>query len=564
MRAVWACASVFALVIPAAAQEQAPEGNVRAENVDTWTITTVDGNEFEVRPATPSYRGDTGLFHLSSAYTLPKGKVSVSGFRDNLDRDPKDIDWSIHGLTIAWGAKDNLELFGSFGIQHRVRTKAFTQVGFFNDLPFAGTGDPQSWQTGFGDIWLGGKYKLKDDYRGDGVGLAIKAEFKLPSADEDLGLGTGKFSGGASLILSKTLNFGADIHASVGFEGNASPDGNFTIVDPTDDLVAVGEIGLGNAFTWGFGINVPALKIFQLQAEIYGKSYSGASFDQTNPIDVIIGPVIYIRPGLFIRPAVSFNLNFDDRGLGDTSSAGKQISIGYHPGTLAREIWSPPPPPPPPENKPPTVAVDCKPESVLPGETSKCHAAASDPDGDPLTYKWTASAGRVSGSGADVTFDSTGVNPGTTANVSVEVSDGRGGTARGSDGVRVDKPAPPPEPIPCTSGGFPGNASRLNNVDKACLDGVASRLRQDPRSRVMIVGHADSGERNPDVISRKRAEEIKAYLVGERGVDESRISVRGVGATHPLDAGTSRAARAKNRRVDLLFLPEGATAPDHN
>ena len=89
MRAVWAAVAVFALAGPAAAQEEAPEGNVRAENVDTWTITTVDGNEFEVRPATPSYRGDTGLFHLSSAYTLPKGKVSVSGFRDNLDRDPQ-------------------------------------------------------------------------------------------------------------------------------------------------------------------------------------------------------------------------------------------------------------------------------------------------------------------------------------------------------------------------------------------------------------------------------------------------------------------------------------------
>ena len=49
------------------------------------------------------------------------------------------------------------------------------------------------------------------------------------------------------------------------------------------------------------------------------------------------------------------------------------------------------------------------------------------------------------------------------------------------------------ETITCISGGFPANLARLNNVDKACLDDVASRLRQDPRSRVVIVGHADSG-----------------------------------------------------------------------
>ena len=43
---------------------------------------------------TLAYDGDTGLFHLSSAYTLPKGKLAISLFRDNLDRDPKDVDIS--------------------------------------------------------------------------------------------------------------------------------------------------------------------------------------------------------------------------------------------------------------------------------------------------------------------------------------------------------------------------------------------------------------------------------------------------------------------------------------
>ena len=99
-------------------------------------------------------------------------------------------------------------------------------------------------------------------------------------------------------------------------------------------------------------------------------------------------------------------------------------------------------------------------------------------------------------------------------------------------------------------------------MDKACLDDVASRLKQDPRSRVIIVGHADSGEKFPDVIARKRGEAVKAYLVKERGIEESRITVRSAAATKPLDTDTSAMARAKNRRVELIFVPEGAVAPE--
>ena len=116
------------------------------------------------------------------------------------------------------------------------------------------------------------------------------------------------------------------------------------------------------------------------------------------------------------------------------------------------------------------------------------------------------------------------------------------------------------EAITCTSGGFPVNSARLNNVDKACLDDVASRLRQDPRSRVVIIGHADTAERRPDVIARQRAEAAKTYLVRERGIEESRVSVRSAGATRPREAGSSRS----NRRVELIFVPEGATPPQED
>jgi outer membrane protein OmpA-like peptidoglycan-associated protein len=537
-----------ALAVPAwvTAQDAGSKATktVKKEDVKTWTE-TIDGKEWSMRLATPSYEGDTGLFRLSSAYVLPKGKAAFSLFRDNYDRDPKGIDFSIHGFNLTYGATDRLELFGQIGFQNRTKVNYISQPGFFNDLPLAGS---DRWQTGFGDIKLGLKYAVLDDYRGDGVGLAVRGLVKIGSADEQKGLGTGTTGGAFDLVLSKNLNYKADFHASVGYEFQGDPQ----------------SVNIGGAFKWGIGLNVPACERWSLQAEVTGKSYGSADFDQTNPVDLVVGPVIWIKPGIFIRPAWSYAFSYDGRGAGDSfgKKSGRHISVGYHPGTRCCEVYTPPPPTPPPANRPPTVSLNCLKDSLLSGETTDCRATAADPDGDPLTYAWSSSAGRVTGAGADAKLDTAGVPCGTNITVTVTVSDGRGGTASATDTVRVVCPEKKPEPVTCTSGGFPRNLARLNNVDKACLDDVASKLRQDPRSRVVVVGHADKGERNANLVARKRAEAVKSYLVKQRGIDEARITAREVGSTRPLDTGTSAMARAKNRRVEVIFVPEGATVPE--
>src|SRR5262245_24924022 len=341
----WLLGGLLALTSPGLAAEAAGGNSdervctVKPEEVHTWTM-TVDGKDWEVHPATPAYEGETGLFHMSTAYTLPKGKASFSLFRDNLDRDPKDEDISIHGLSLGYGATSRLEIFGNIGLQNRVNVDHREQAGFVNDFPFAGTQTvAPSWQTGVGDVKLGLKYKFLDDYLGDGVGLALRGFVKIPTADEAKGLGTGKISAGADLVLSKSLNHAADIHGSIGYQINGDPD----------------TVNIGNAFKWGVGLNVPACRIFQLQAELTGTSYSGASFDQTSPLDLIVGPVVWIKPGIFIRPAISFNLNFNDRGLNSSTKSytGRQVSIGFHPGTPCCQVYTPPPPLPPAANRPP-------------------------------------------------------------------------------------------------------------------------------------------------------------------------------------------------------------------
>jgi len=522
--------------------QTAPAGTVEAKDVKTWII-TVDGKEYEARPLTPTFSGDTGLFHLPSAYTLAKGKSAFSIYRMNLDRNPKDLDATTIGLSFAYGVSSKLEVFGTFGAQ-RNDVDIRTQPGFVNDFPRAGrqTSSP-GWQTGASDAIIGVKFKVLDDYGKDGVGLAIRPTIKLPTASFDNGLGTGKASFGADLILSKSLNSQAEIHGMVGYQVNGDPEG----------------FDLGNAFRWGAGLTVPVYRKFQMQAEVLGTSYSSADFEQKNPIDFVIGPVFYFSKGMFVRPAYSKNMKFDGvSGSTYKTSSGMNISIGYSGAAAGRAIYVPPPPPPPAppappkvENRPPTVSLDADKTNAITCDTVRFRANAADPDGDTLTYAWTTSAGRTVGEGANVTLEPGCLPAGTDVTVTVTVNDGHNHSASASRHVMIEA-KPKPQTVTRSMGPFPtvkvGGGTRLNNMDKSVLDDMATRLRQDPASRLLIVGHAEKGEPNPDVLSRKRAEAVKAYMIKERGIDGSRIITRGAGA-------------GGGRSADLTFVPDGADMP---
>jgi outer membrane protein OmpA-like peptidoglycan-associated protein len=519
-----ACAVGLCLTLAGRADAQSA-GSVERGDVHAWTL-EVEGTEREGLPATPTYGGDTGLFQLPSAYTLPRGGFSFSGFRNNLDRDPKDEDISIHGVTLAFGITSRVEFFGSVGIQNRINADALNQPGFVNDFPFVNT----SWQTGFGDVWLGLKLNLQDDQTHDAIGLAIRGFVKIPTASEGNGLGTGKVSGGGDLVLSKWLGHVVGLHGLVGFQANGDPQ----------------IVHVGNAFKWGVGLNLPTGRRVQLQAELTGASYSGADSPQTKPADLVVGPVVWLGRGFFVRPAVSWNLNFNARGAGSGVSTytGRQVSIGYHPGTAGRVVVQPAraaAPPPPTGNRPPTVTCQWDKAVVRAGEQARIRAQASDPDGDRLDYAWSTEQGRLTAQGPEAVLDSAGLTAPTSVAVTVRVSDGRGASAQAVCQGRLEAPQEP-ESVTCTSAGFPRNGARLNNVDKACLDDVAARLRRDLRSRVTITGHAEPGERYPQVLSRRRAEAAKSYLVNERGVDESRIT------------GQGSEAGAGGRRVEIELV----------
>ncbi len=99
----------------------------------------------------------------------------------------------------------------------------------------------------------------------------------------------------------------------------------------------------------------------------------------------------------------------------------------------------PPPPPPPPPNQPPVIESMAAEKEVPTFAETQIVCQADDPDGDTLTYQWSADGGTIAGEGSAVTWTAPGISDNYT--VKVTVSDGQGGTvAQSITIVAIDKP----------------------------------------------------------------------------------------------------------------------------
>jgi outer membrane beta-barrel protein len=100
------------------------------------------------------------------------------------------------------------------------------------------------------------------------------------------------------------------------------------------------------------------------------------------------------------------------------------------------------------------------------------------------------------------------------------------------------------------------------------LDEVVDVMKGRAKLRLRIEGHTDN-KGNPkknQKLSEDRAKSVADYLIG-KGIDASRLSSAGFGATKPIADNKSAAGREKNRRTDFFirssppFCSRGAAGP---
>jgi len=102
---------------------------------------------------------------------------------------------------------------------------------------------------------------------------------------------------------------------------------------------------------------------------------------------------------------------------------------------------------------------------------------------------------------------------------------------------------------------FEPNSASLTSQSRPALDSLAVLLLQYPEQRVRVAGHTDNTGR-PAVnlrISRERADAVAKYLVS-RGVTTSQVVARGFGATRPIADNSTEAGRARNRRIEIIYI----------
>ena len=218
------------------------------------------------------------------------------------------------------------------------------------------------------------------------------------------------------------------------------------------------------------------------------------------------------------------------------------------------------------EFEPPTISCSANPSTIKPGETSTVTSTGMSPQNRPLTYSYSASAGTISGTGTTAEFSSAGAPTGAVG-ITCNVSDDKGQTATSSTSVTITAPyvAPVPHTQTQCSIDFSNDKQRPTRVDneaKACLDEVALDLQRTSDAKAVIVGESDAKEKETEAketaaaAKRKHAKPViddaaqravntKEYLVTEKGIDASRISV----ATGTTDGQT----------VEDYLVPAGAT-----
>jgi len=291
----------------------------------------------------------------------------------------------------------------------------------------------------------------------------------------DIGV-VGVIDGRLARSVNVSVNIGYILNSSI--RSNAFGGSRVTLLDRPDELLT------------GIGFDFPINKYFQPIGELRATQYVGGRTPnalENSPVEGLLGIRVFPRRYFGFSAAYRRHLNQQSADrfsggrnsttvangnipgfTGSTFSGGTGLPTGFIPSDDAngflgqifighRNARAPEVLP----NQPPVVnSFTANPSSVVVCASDASQATpansqvqlttnASDPDGDTLLYTYSVTGGRIVGEGPNVSWDLSGVQPGTYTST-VEVDDGCGCVAFSSTTVNVTEcPIATPTVAPC-------------------------------------------------------------------------------------------------------------------
>jgi outer membrane protein OmpA-like peptidoglycan-associated protein len=210
------------------------------------------------------------------------------------------------------------------------------------------------------------------------------------------------------------------------------------------------------------------------------------------------------------------------------------------------------PPPPPPANRPPRAQIAGPNETEVNVLLNLSGEGSSDPDKDPLTYKWDFGDGTT----GSFTFPNATHRYAKVGNYTVRltVDDGKGGTDTATKTIVVIRKVVLQEQKGKVL--FDFDKATLKPAGQKELAEIAQEMKDNPTETADLVGHADGigTDAYNDRLSQRRAEAVRNFLVSQ-GNAASRFRVAWKGKREPIAPNTTVEGRALNRRVEITLRP---------
>lgn len=110
---------------------------------------------------------------------------------------------------------------------------------------------------------------------------------------------------------------------------------------------------------------------------------------------------------------------------------------------------------------------------------------------------------------------------------------------------------------------FDVDQSALKGEARANIESLATSLKNNPQTNILIVGHTDASGTDAYNyrLSERRAASVKTYAVNQ-GIAASRLTTEGRGETEPISDNTTDSGKAQNRRVEIVIVANEAMKAD--